>query len=115
MPCTKQSYLTEAHANAAQKKVAASFQRAGRGRDYKFLEAYECRACGLFHLGRAWKTARKLANHFTEKAPAPAPVPSTGDLRRKLERMMHTWERQDDHRRRQRAIELGRLIAAEKD
>jgi hypothetical protein len=49
-------------------------------------------------------------NHVTKPA-AQSKLPSTGDLRRKLERMMHDWQRQDDNRRRRRAEELGRLIA----
>ena len=82
MRCTKQTYLSEAHAEAEQKKVAAIFKKRG-GRGYKFLEAYQCRDCGLWHLGRSFKTARRAANQFVKPAPQ-SKMPSTGDLRRKL-------------------------------
>lgn len=112
MQCLKQTYLSAAHAEAAQKKMAAIFKKRG-GREYKFLEAYQCRDCGLWHLGRAWKTARRELNHVSKPAPQPKP-PSVGDLRRRLERMQSAWERHDDYQRKQRATALGRLIEAER-
>jgi predicted RNA-binding Zn-ribbon protein involved in translation (DUF1610 family) len=112
MRCTKQTYLTKAHAEAEQKKVAAAFKKRGAGAQAKYLEAYQCPACGLWHIGRAWKGARRAANQFVKPSP-PQKIPRAGDLRRKLERMQSAWERHDDYQRRQRAEALGRLIAAE--
>jgi hypothetical protein len=112
MRCTKQTYLSEAHAEAEQKKVAAIFKKRG-GRGYKFLDTYQCRDCGLWHLGRSFKTARRTANQFVKPAPQ-SKMPSTGDLRRKLERMAREWERRDDYQRRQRFAALTRLIEAER-
>jgi hypothetical protein len=113
MPCTKRPYLTEGHATAACKSETASFTKHGAGAQAKYLEAYQCRACGLWHIGRAWKTARREMNHVTKPAPQPK-IPSVGELRRKLERMQATWERHDDYQRRQRHAALSRLIEAER-
>jgi hypothetical protein len=113
MPCTKRPYLTEGHATAACKSETASFTKHGAGAQARFLEAYLCRHCGFWHIGRSWKTARREMNHVTKAAPQPK-IPSTGELRRKLERMARDWERKDDHERRQRAEAIGRLIEAER-
>jgi hypothetical protein len=112
MRCTKRQYLTESHAQAARKSETKSLTKSGAGAQAKYLEAYQCKHCGFWHIGRAWKTARRAANQFVKPAPQSKP-PSVGDLRRRLERMQATWERQDDYQRRQRAAALGRLIEAE--
>jgi hypothetical protein len=108
MPCAKQTYLNEAHAEAEQKKVAASFKKRG-GRGYKFLEAYQCRDCGLWHLGRSFKTARRAANQFVKPAPLKK-IPSAGELRRKMERLEREWDRQ----RRHKAAVIGKLVEADR-
>jgi hypothetical protein len=113
MPCTKRAYLTEGHATAACKSESASFTKHGAGAQAKYLEAYECKHCGFWHIGRAWKTARREMNHVSKPAPQPK-APSVGDLRRKLERMQAAWERHDDYQRRQRFAALCRLIEAER-
>jgi hypothetical protein len=113
MPCSKRQYLTEGHATAACKAETASFKKRGAGAQAKYLEAYACTHCGFWHIGRAWKTARREMNHVTKPAPQ-SKLPSTGDLRRKLERMAQQWDRHDDYQRKQRAEAIGRLIEAER-
>jgi predicted RNA-binding Zn-ribbon protein involved in translation (DUF1610 family) len=113
MRCTKRQYLTEGHATAACKSETKSLTKSGAGAQAKFLEAYACPHCGFWHIGRSWKSARRAANQFVKPAPQ-SKMPSTGDLRRKLERMQATWERHDDYQRRQRAAAIGKLVAAER-
>jgi hypothetical protein len=108
MRCTKQTYLSEAHAEAEQKKVAAIFKKRG-GREYKFLEAYQCSNCSLWHLGRSFKTARRAANQFVKPAPQPK-IPSVGELRRKLARIEREWDRQRLHK----AAVIGKLVEADR-
>ena len=109
MRCTKRQYLTESHAQAACKSETKSFTKHGAGAQAKYLEAYQCRACGLWHIGRAWKTARREMNHVTKAAPQPK-IPSVGELRRKLARIEREWDRQRLHK----AAVIGKLIKADR-
>lgn len=109
MPCTKRPYLTEGHAMAACKSETASFTKHGAGAQAKYLEAYQCKHCGFWHIGRAWKTARREMNHVTKPAPQPK-IPSVGELRRKLARIEREWDRQRLHK----AAVIGKLIEADR-
>lgn len=109
MPCTKRPYLTEGHATAACKSETAGFTKRGAGAQAKYLEAYQCKHCGFWHIGRAWKTARREMNHVTKPAPQPK-IPSVGELRRKLSRIEREWDRQRLHK----AAVIGKLIEADR-
>ena len=109
MRCTKRQYLTESHAQAACKSETKSFTKHGAGAQAKYLEAYQCKHCGFWHIGRAWKTARREMNHVSKAAPQPK-IPSVGELRRKLARIEREWDRQRLHK----AAVIGKLVEADR-
>lgn len=109
MRCTKQTYLSKGHATAACKSETASLTKRGAGAQAKYLEPYRCKHCGFWHIGRAWKTARREINYVTKPAPQPK-IPSAGDLRRKLARIEREWDRQRTHK----VAVIGKLIEADK-
>jgi hypothetical protein len=109
MRCTKRQYLTESHAQAARKSETKSLTKSGAGAQAKYLEAYQCKHCGFWHIGRAWKTARRAANQFVKPAPQAKP-PSVGELRRKLARIEREWDRQRLHK----AAVIGKLVEADR-
>jgi hypothetical protein len=109
MPCTKRPYLTEGHATAACKSETTSFTKHGAGAQARYLEAYQCKHCGFWHIGRAWKTQRREMNHVSRPAPQPK-IPSVGELRRKLARLEREWDRANQHR----AKVIGQLIEADR-
>ena len=106
MHCAEKiAYATEAEAERARKQAV---KLRNRGRALRWLHVYHCPECLSWHVGHQRRPAPQ-----EPAAPAPKP-PSTGDLRRKLERMARQWERQEDYQRRQRAEAIGKLIAAER-
>ena len=109
MPCDHQTFQTREAAEEVLAIVVRKYKRSGKGgKSWKRLNVYPCG--NHFHIGRA----NKLPTNYQKPEPAPAPKPlSTGELRRKLERMAESWQRHDDYLRRQRAEELGRIIAAD--
>jgi hypothetical protein len=109
MPCPQdhKHYATQVDAERALAKLVADAKKSGRGgKSYKRLNVFRCGS--HWHVGRA----NKLPVSYQPPASGTKP-PSTGDLRRKLERMARTWDRQEDYERRQRADAIGRIIAAE--
>jgi|SRR5579864_697362 len=105
-PQDHEKYYSQPEAQDALRRLIMQAKRTGLGgKSYKRLNVFPCG--NHFHVGRA----NKLPTNYHKPAPKP---PSTGDLRRKLERMARDWERKDDHERRQRAEAIGRLIEAER-
>jgi hypothetical protein len=109
MPCPPdhKHYATKGKAEHALAELIADAKKSGRGgKSYKRLTIFPCG--NHFHIGRA----NKLPAIYRPPAPEPK-RPSVGDIRRKLERMARTWERKEDHERRQRADAIGKIIEAE--
>jgi hypothetical protein len=109
MPCPQnhEKYYTQAEAEQVLTRLIARAKRTGEGgKSYKRLNIFQCG--NHWHIGRA----NQLPANYQTSAPEPK-RPSVGDLRRKLERMARTWDRQEDYERRQRADAIGRLIEAE--
>jgi hypothetical protein len=106
-PVDHEKYYTQPEAQAALRRLVAQAKHTGLGgRSWKRLNVFPCG--NHFHIGRSNKLPAKYQ-------PAREPkIPSTGELRRKLERMQAAWERQEDYQHRQRAEAIGRLIEAER-
>jgi hypothetical protein len=103
-PADHEFYFSKAEAENALRWLVIQAKRTGLGgRSYKRLNVFRC--------GNHWHVGR--ANTHQANHQKPAKPPSTGDLRRKLERMARQWERKEDFQRRQRAEAIGKLIAAE--
>lgn len=108
--CAKRIYANKAEAEAACATAKSDFRRTGKsGQSWKRLQAYKCRSCPYWHIGRA----NKLPAGYRKPAPEPK-LPSFGEIRRKLERMQHEWTRRDDYERRQRVEAINKLIEAER-
>ena len=109
MPCDHQTFPTREAAEEALAHDIARYKRTGRGgKSWKRLNVYPCG--NHFHIGRA----NHLPANYT-KPSEPAPIPSTGELRRRLTRMAEAWQRLEDYELRQRAEALGKLIEAEQN
>jgi hypothetical protein len=88
MSCSKKSYTTQAEAQAALARCIASAKETGRGgKSWRRLNAYQCRTCRLWHLGRADTGA------FPKKIVQP-PKQSPGKLRRQAAKEADHAQRQ---------------------
>jgi hypothetical protein len=109
MNCDKKPYLTQAAAEEDLTRLKTKYRKNHKGgRSYKRLNAYHCRGCGLWHLGRA----NKLPANYKKPAPAPKAKPhSWAYIRKRAERI----GKQIEHDRQKRIAAINRLIEAEKD
>lgn len=106
-PADHEKYFSRPEAENALRWLVINAQRTGLGgKSWKRLNVFRCG--NHWHVGRS----NKLPANYRKPAPALKP-PSTGDLRRKLERWQREWQRKEDYERRQRADAIGKLIAAE--
>jgi len=107
MTCPEKiAYSNRPDANAALEATIAGMKKRG-DQSWKRLTMYRCGQCFKYHVGHL----RMLREPKPEQAPKP---PSAGELRRKLKRMAEDWQRHDDHLRKRRAAELGKLIDADR-
>jgi hypothetical protein len=104
-PADHEKYYSQPEAQDALRRLIMQARRTGvGGKSWKRLNVFPC--------GNHWHVGR--ANQLPAKYQPPAPhIPSTGELRRKLARIEHEWQRKEDYERRQRAEAIGKLIAAE--
>jgi hypothetical protein len=74
MTCTKRAYNTQAAAQAKLEDIIANYKETGSGgKSWRRLNVYRCKACSLWHIGRA------NSYHAAPKTPK---GPTPGDLRR---------------------------------
>ena len=106
-PQDHEKYYSQSEAQDALRRLVAQARHTGLGgKSWKRLNVFPC--------GNHWHVGRSNQRPAKHRKAAPAPkLPCAGELRRKLERMARTWERQEDYQRRQRADAIGKLIAAE--
>jgi hypothetical protein len=101
-PADHEKYYTQPEAQGALRRLVAQAKHTGLGgRSWKRLNVFPCG--NHFHIGRSNKLPAK------HRKPAPH-IPSTGELRRKLERIEREWDRANLHR----AKVLGQLIEADR-
>ena len=105
MPCAKIMYGSAAEAEKGRRELVSQAQRTGRGgKSWKRINAYKCRACPGWHIGRA--NSQHASYRKTEPTPT---IPSTGELRRKLERITQKLDRERQHR----AYLIGKVVEAD--
>jgi len=110
----KIKHETKIAAENALAEAVRKYKRTGRGgKSWKNLNVYQCHTCRFWHLGRSRDNTAVKFNPRAGLAEQPK-ILSTGELRRKLARLAESWERRDDHVRKQRLAAFKAIIEADK-
>lgn len=99
MRCVKQTYQSEAEAEAALADLVAVHRKTGLGgKSWKRLVVYRCPfTCGGFHIGRdSTQRLQKMAE-ITNSKPAKK-IPTLGQLKRRLRRIDEKLLKEQRHR-----------------